>query len=633
MSSGVIFGESTRVTGTTVSKLILDASVVAKEMMTENAPEIMRLLCSGLPKSDPGTEGAVWIDGGTVKVSQSTAPDVWIIILAGESNSRGYGLNSDLSGAELNARNLLIWNRDTDTWEASDIDTNSFSVDPGTTHGLEVGLANYDDYGAFGSYDVRLLKAGSGGSQMIQWTGESETLRTQMFGWSDDAAAALPGDTIRYLFWWSQGINDSNGNSYPALTEAAWKAQTIQFFGEVRTKYGALTPIVCTQLPSSFSAYNAALAEIATEMTGVYIASSSGADLRDSNHWSANGLKTLVPRMLAPLFYHDPQFVTLGPIITQPDDEEAQEGNDATFSITATALTTIAYQWQRSTNNGSTWSDVSGATSTSLVLSAVALSADGYKYRCKATALGHTRTSNAATLTVTAEVSYSPEIDLAAKLIGWWRADSLTYQDMGGTTTAATLENDAVKTWGCKIGSGNFTANASASLNGATERFLLDLSAANGQPGLRSTQNTVKIKSANNYTAKSVIVIAKYDGSAVAAWDYPALIGQGGGNAESLLGRAIGNTTWFGSPFLSWTYYKNGAVDGTSTMPLNAVGIVEFTNSTAFTDSLTLGYHISSNDRAWSGWIFEVLLLDAQLTTEERTALCNYAASRYGFSL
>lgn len=620
-------------TGTTVSKLILDASVVGKELITENASEIMRLLCSGLPKSDPGTEGAVWIDGGTVKVSQSTAPDVWIIILAGESNSRGNALNSQLSGVELEPRNLLIWNRTTDVWEASDIDTNSFSVTPGTEHGLEVGLANYDDANCFGSYDVRLLKAGSGGSQINEWTGSSQTLRTQMFGWSDEAAAALPGDTIRYLFWWSQGINDSLGNSYPAISASVWKAQTIQFFGEIRTKYGALTPIVCTQLPSSFSAYNTALAEIATEMTGVYVASSSGAELRDSNHWSANGLKTLVPRMLAPLFYHDPQLITLGPIITQPDDEEAQEGNDATFSITSTALTTITYQWQRSTNSGSTWSDVSGATSASLVLSAVALSADGYQYRCKATALGHTRTSNAATLTVTAYASYSPEVDLAAKLSGWLRADSLVYQDMGGTTTPSTLQNDVVKSVACKIGSGLFSASASSSGDTGTQRFLLDLNVANGQPGLRSTSNTVKIKSVNSYSPKAIIVIAKYDGAAVAGWDYPGLIGRSGSNAQSMLGNAIGGTTWFGSPFLTWSYYKNGALDVSRNMPLNAVAICEITDATAFTAALTVGYHDSTNDRSWKGWIFEVLILNAQLTTEERTALCNYAASRYGFSL
>jgi hypothetical protein len=262
------------------------------------------------------------------------------------------------------------------------------------------------------------------------------------------------------------------------------------------------------------------------------------------------------------------------------------------------------------------------------------LSADGYQYRCKATALNYTRTSNAATLTVTADASYSPEVDLAAKLIGWFRADSLTYQDMGGTTTVADEEDEAVKTWGCKIGSGNATASATSSGDTGTQRFLLDLAASNSQPGLKSTANTIKIRTANTYAAKSVIVIAKYDGAAISGWDYPGLIGRNGGNAESLLGGASGETAFFGGPFLStWSYYKNGTLDGTRQMPLNAVAIVEMTGSTAFTDSINIGYHNSSNDRAWKGWIFEVLILDEQLTTEERTALCNYAASRYGFSL
>lgn len=56
-----------------------------------------------------------------------------------------------------------------------------------------------------------------------------------------------------------------------------------------------------------------------------------------------------------------------------------------------------AYQWQRSTNGGSSWSNLSGQTNSYLYF-AVNSSMDGYKYRCVASYAGQTATSTAATL-------------------------------------------------------------------------------------------------------------------------------------------------------------------------------------------------------------------------------------------
>lgn len=57
-----------------------------------------------------------------------------------------------------------------------------------------------------------------------------------------------------------------------------------------------------------------------------------------------------------------------------------------------------SYQWQRSTDGGTTWSNLSGSTSSYLYFSADS-SMDGYKYRVVATFSGETATSSAATLT------------------------------------------------------------------------------------------------------------------------------------------------------------------------------------------------------------------------------------------
>ena len=66
--------------------------------------------------------------------------------------------------------------------------------------------------------------------------------------------------------------------------------------------------------------------------------------------------------------------------------------------VTYGANYTPAYQWQLSTDGGSTWANISGATSSYLYLS-VTESMDGYKYRAVASFAGQSATSGAATLT------------------------------------------------------------------------------------------------------------------------------------------------------------------------------------------------------------------------------------------
>jgi hypothetical protein len=77
----------------------------------------------------------------------------------------------------------------------------------------------------------------------------------------------------------------------------------------------------------------------------------------------------------------------------------------ATFSVTASAdVGSIVYQWQRRTSSGGRWANVSGATSSSLALTALTTASDGYEYRVKLTSSVGTEEiiSNGATLTVTA---------------------------------------------------------------------------------------------------------------------------------------------------------------------------------------------------------------------------------------
>ena len=93
--------------------------------------------------------------------------------------------------------------------------------------------------------------------------------------------------------------------------------------------------------------------------------------------------------------------VTLGVttvINTQPASVSACAGNNTSFSVTATGAT--SYQWQVSTNGGISFTDISGATTSTLGLTAVTTAMTGNQYRVLINGCPSTVTSNAATLTV-----------------------------------------------------------------------------------------------------------------------------------------------------------------------------------------------------------------------------------------
>ena len=67
-------------------------------------------------------------------------------------------------------------------------------------------------------------------------------------------------------------------------------------------------------------------------------------------------------------------------ITQQPQDSTADVGENASFTVAAVGAD-LSYQWQVKTGENTSWADLSGKTSTSLVVEASS-SNDGYKYRC-----------------------------------------------------------------------------------------------------------------------------------------------------------------------------------------------------------------------------------------------------------
>lgn len=82
-------------------------------------------------------------------------------------------------------------------------------------------------------------------------------------------------------------------------------------------------------------------------------------------------------------------------------------GNSATFSVLATitpSIATLSYQWQKSVNSGATWSNITGATTSTLSLSSLTVADSGSMYQVIVSGTGGatTVTSLSATLVITA---------------------------------------------------------------------------------------------------------------------------------------------------------------------------------------------------------------------------------------
>ena len=93
--------------------------------------------------------------------------------------------------------------------------------------------------------------------------------------------------------------------------------------------------------------------------------------------------------------------LTLAPsVTTQPVNITVTAGAIAIFTTAASGTPTPSVQWQVSTNNGATWNNISGATSTTYSLTTVTGN-NASQYRASFTNVAGTTTTNPATLTVT----------------------------------------------------------------------------------------------------------------------------------------------------------------------------------------------------------------------------------------
>jgi hypothetical protein len=116
-------------------------------------------------------------------------------------------------------------------------------------------------------------------------------------------------------------------------------------------------------------------------------------------------------------------------ITRQPTPQTVAPGQTATFAAAATGTPAPAVQWQRSANGRGSYGDVSGATSTTLVVRNTTVSMSGDLYRAVFKNTAGTDTSSAARLTVSVPPRTSTIL-------------------AGGDDTCALVSSGTVKCWG-----------------------------------------------------------------------------------------------------------------------------------------------------------------------------------------
>jgi len=154
----------------------------------------------------------------------------------------------------------------------------------------------------------------------------------------------------------------------------------------------------------------------------------------------------------------------LGAIITissQPTGVESRNGT-ASFSVAAniTSGASLSYQWQVSSNTGSSFSDIIGATSTTLNLSSLNSGFNSYRYRCIVSG-SQEAYPLASSSTVLTERSATV----------WYRGTAATDGAIPGTVTAWTEWNYTSDSWRYNSTSVRRTSSATgafAKTNGTT---------------------------------------------------------------------------------------------------------------------------------------------------------------------
>ncbi|WP_130736332.1 choice-of-anchor D domain-containing protein [Flavobacterium sp. J27] len=227
-------------------------------------------------------------------------------------------------------------------------------------------------------------------------------------------------------------IDDISWTTYSACTPPADPSGTIS----VTSACGSSSLIYSSPSATAYWQTNATGTDTSFPTTTSYTALTSGTyyvRIFDGSCWSTNSVSQGVTII-------NPVSIT-----TQPTNQATTTGATATFNVVATNAT--SYQWQVSTDGGSTWSNI-GIDSNSYTTPATTLGMDGYLYRVliSGTAPCTNVTSSEATLTVTTGPCLSQTTFSSAP--SGWLDNSISYSSgeavfgaTNGDLTTVSLSN------------------------------------------------------------------------------------------------------------------------------------------------------------------------------------------------
>ncbi len=191
-------------------------------------------------------------------------------------------------------------------------------------------------------------------------------------------------------------------------------------------------------------------------------------------------------------------------VTTQPTDVSICSGNNATFTA-ASGTAGVTYQWQVSTDGGTTYTNIAGANNASYTVAGTTTAQNNYKYRVLIATQCASVTSNAATLSVTVAASFSAQptnvtvcsgsnVNFSATASG----TNLTYQWQVSTDGGTTFTNIAGAT-----SSSLSLSNVSVTLNNNRYRLVITVSGGACPGSLNSNIATLVVNALPTVTANS----------------------------------------------------------------------------------------------------------------------------------
>lgn len=311
--------------------------------------------------------------------------------------------SSNSSVATVSGTTVTITGVGSTTITASQGGDSNYNPAPNVTQTLTVGKGVQTI--TFGA-----LSAVTFGDAPITLTAVASSGLTVAYASSNTAVATVSGNTVTIVGGGSANIVASQaGNSnYNAASNVSQlltvnkAAQTITFTSVASPAVLGDPPITLVAsstsgLPITFFSSSSSVATVSGNtltLVGAGSTTLTAAQAGNTNYSAATNVTQVLQVDRAPAF------------TTQPSNQTIVAGGSTTFATSATGSPVPTYQWQVSTNSGSTWTSLvsgapySGVTGNTLLITGGTASLNGNQYRCIATNSVASVASSVATLTV-----------------------------------------------------------------------------------------------------------------------------------------------------------------------------------------------------------------------------------------